>query len=125
MKNYRFILICALLVLGMYGCVSAVYQNIHVRYRLTVEVAVGDQIKTGSGVIDVSYEIYPDSFVNFDGPNSHTRVVGYAITVDLAEKGLLFLTFANAGRTPADWRERNDKVFCGCCLRSGWNLKVT
>lgn len=98
--------ICALIIISVYACTSAIFQTIHVRYRLTVEVNVGDQVKASSGVIEVSYPIFPDSFVNLDGPNNHPRVVGYAITVDLGERGLLFLTFAEAQRSPDQRRSR-------------------
>jgi hypothetical protein len=86
------------------------FYNIHVRYRLTVEVQDGDQVKTGSSVIDVAYNIEPDwspsQFNGFPTP------VGYAPTVDLGENGLLFLTFANATRTPEQQAERNRQVSC-------------
>jgi hypothetical protein len=68
------------------------FYDIHVRYRLTVEVKDGDQIKTGSSVIDAAYDMQPDW--TWSGPHTYDpRVVGYAPTVDLGEKGLLFLTF--------------------------------
>jgi hypothetical protein len=86
------------------------FYNIHVRYRLTVEVQDGDQIKTGASVIDVSYNIEPTwSPSHF---NSFPVPVGYAPTVDLGEKGMLFLTFSNATRTPEQRAERNKQVFC-------------
>ena len=43
------------LVVLAVGYVLLGFYNIHVRYRLTVEVQDGDQIKTGSSVIDASY----------------------------------------------------------------------
>jgi hypothetical protein len=36
------------------------FYDVHVRYRLTVEVQDGDQIRTGSSVIDASYNVEPD-----------------------------------------------------------------
>ena len=36
------------------------FYDVHMRYLLTVEVQNGDQIKTGSSVIDASYNIEPD-----------------------------------------------------------------
>lgn len=88
------------------------FPTIHVRYRLTVEVQDGDQIKTGTGVIDVSYGIQPDSFVDLGGRDVSTPVDGYAVTVDLGKKGLLFVTFENAERTPVQQIEFNHDVFC-------------
>ncbi|TAI60521.1 hypothetical protein CWO89_40240 [Bradyrhizobium sp. Leo170] len=65
-----------------------------------VEVQDGDQVKTGSSVIDVAYSIQPDQTVNLGGQDTNPTPVGYAPTVDLGEKGLLFLTFANAPSGP-------------------------
>jgi hypothetical protein len=86
------------------------FYNIHVRYRLTVEVQDGDLVKTGSSVVEALYDIQPTW--SWSGPGNSTRVIGYAPTVDLGDKGLLFLTFADATRTPAERAERNDYVFC-------------
>jgi hypothetical protein len=105
-------LVCALAVAAVYGCVSFFYQNYQVRFRLTAEVKDGDQIRTGSSVLEVEYPIYPDSFLNLDGPSSFRRVVGYAPTVDLGKKGLLFLTFIDASRTSQQIIEFNKRIFC-------------
>ena len=80
---------------GGYVAWSVIYPTIHIRYRLTVEVKVADQIKTGSGVIDIAYPIYPDDFVYLGGSTDYRPVIGYAVTVDLGDKGMLFLTFKN------------------------------
>ncbi|HEY1748499.1 MAG TPA: hypothetical protein VGG11_17255 [Xanthobacteraceae bacterium] len=98
------------LVVLAVGYVLLGFYNIHVRYRLTVEVQDGDQIKTGSSVIDASYTIEPD-YISWSGPDTYVRIEGYAPTVDLGEKGLLFLTFADSrtGLAPA---ERRKLVFC-------------
>jgi hypothetical protein len=85
------------------------FHDIHVRYRLTVEVQDGDQIKTGSSVVEASYNI-PSGWI-WAGPSTYVRKFGYAPTVDLGEKGLLFLTFVNATRTPEQSREYNAQVF--------------
>lgn len=104
-------IIGGLVILGI-GVIWFNFYTIHVRYRLTVEVKDGDQIKTGSSVIDVSYGIQPDSAIYLGGPDTHPTPVGYAPTVDLGEKGLLFLTFASAERSPDQIREFNRHVFC-------------
>jgi hypothetical protein len=102
--------ILAGLVTLMIGYLWLSFYDVHVRYRLTVEVQDGDQIKTGSSVIDVSYNIEPAwSPSHF---NSFPRPVGYAPTIDLGEKGMLFLTFSNATRTSAQMIERNKHAFC-------------
>jgi hypothetical protein len=98
-------------VLGIITLFWANYYDVHVRYRLTVEVQDGNQIKTGSSVIDASYEIDPDWI--WEGPNTHlSKIVGYAPTVDLGERGMLFLTFSNTSRTPDGIRESNRQFFC-------------
>jgi hypothetical protein len=88
------------------------FYTIHVRYRLTVEVEDAGQIKTGSSVIDVSYSIQPDESVSLGGRDTHPRPVGYAPTVDLGEKGILFLTFMNSTRTSEQRIARNKQVSC-------------
>ena len=87
------------------------FYDVHVRYRLTVEVQDGDQIRTGSSVLEVEYPIYPDS-LRIGEYSSFRRVVGYAPTVDLGEKGLLFLTLFNAHRTSQQTIEVNKRIFC-------------
>ena len=42
------------------------FYDIHVRYRLTVEVQDSDQVKTGSSVIDVRYNREPTWFPSRD-----------------------------------------------------------
>ncbi len=101
-----------LVAAGIVSC-SILYPTIHVRYRVTLEVQDGDEIKTASSVIEVSYTIKPDVFDSLDGPSSHSPIEGYAPTVDLGKKGLLFLTFQNADRMTAQQIERNKMVSCG------------
>jgi hypothetical protein len=98
------------LVILLIGLFFLNFYDVHVRYRLTVEVQDGDQIKTGSNVIDVSYNIEPAKIPSHW--NAFPTPVGYAPTVDLGEKGLLFLTFQDANRTPEQQRERNNLVGC-------------
>jgi hypothetical protein len=121
-----------LLALGILACLVILavaffrlnFYDVHVRYRLTVEVQDGGQIKTGSSVIDVSYNIEPTwSPSHF---NSFPVPVGYAPTVDLGEKGILFVTFSNATRTPEQRAERHRQVFClfddiGCLPFAAYN----
>lgn len=103
--------ILAGLVVAVIGYLWLGFNDVHVRYRLTAEVQDGDQIKTGSSVVEASYTIQPDWI--WAGPNTYVRIVGYAPTVDLGEKGLLFMTFANVARTPAERVEYNGHVDCG------------
>jgi hypothetical protein len=99
------------LVLWVIGILWLNFYDIHVRYRLTVEVQDGDQIKTGSSVIDASYEMQPD----WSPSGPHTGLgsfTGYSPTVDLGKKGMLFLTFESMPSTPDHIRERNKQFFC-------------
>ncbi len=99
------------LVLWVIGILWLNFYDIHVRYRLTVEVQDGDQIKTGSSVIDASYDMQPDWSPS--GPRSGlSSLNGYSPTVDLGKKGLLFLTFEDMPNTPDHIRERNKLFFC-------------
>jgi hypothetical protein len=103
--------VCGLFIAAVYGCVSVVFPKYHVRFRLTVEVKDGDQIRTGSSVIEVDHTLQPDGIAQ--GPNPFRPVVGFAPTVDLGAKGLLFVTFLNASRWPQQIIERNTPVSCG------------
>ena len=99
------------IVLGVIGILWFSFYDIHVRYRLTVEVQDGDQVKTGSSVIDASYDVQPDW--SWSGPRTYlSSFVGYAPTVDLGKKGMLFLTFESIPRTPDNIRARNEQFFC-------------
>jgi hypothetical protein len=100
------------------------YYALHVRYRLTVEVQDGDQVKSGSSVIDASYYIDPGWI--WEGPHNYFgEVLGYAPTVDLGEKGMLFLTFDQT-QTPEQMRERGKQNRCsfgviGCLPFAAYN----
>jgi hypothetical protein len=82
--------VCGLAIAAVYGCVSFIFPTYHVRFRLTVEVKDGDQIRTGSSVIEVTYPIQPDDFPAAEGEVSYRRVVGCAPTVDLGARGFFF-----------------------------------
>jgi hypothetical protein len=36
------------------------YYGVHVHYRLTVEIEDGDQVRTGSSVVDAVYDVDPE-----------------------------------------------------------------
>jgi hypothetical protein len=103
---------CLLVVAAVYGCVSLISRDYPVRFRLTVEVQDGDQIRTGSGVVEIEYPIGPDSIPALGRSDTFRDVTGYAITVDLGEKGLLFLTFRNAERISQQTIEINKRILC-------------
>ena len=111
-----FIALAIVAVVVVVGIVSykMTYPIIDVRFRLTVEVQDGDQIKSGSGVIEVSYAIQPDALAAAGGFNSFSDVKGSAITIDLGETGLLLLTFWDTTPTPAQRAERQDRADVAC-----------
>jgi hypothetical protein len=95
------------------------------RFRITIEVQHGDQIKTGSGVIGEAFHV----FRNFNSGrlDNRTYLTGYAPTVDLGDKGLLLLSFMNATRTRAQWIEQMKTFHCtfddiGCLPFSAYGL---
>jgi hypothetical protein len=99
------------LIVVVIGLFWGSFYDIHVRDRLTVELQDGDQTKTGSSVIDVAYNIEPDWM--WSGPNTHlSSFDGYAPTVDLGERGMIFLTFENIPLTADNIRARNKQFFC-------------
>jgi hypothetical protein len=101
------IAIFAAIIVGGYALWSMMFQTIHVRFRITIDVEVGDETKSGTGVIDVAFQIYPDALASLGGgPNANPAVTGYAVTVDLGDKGLLLLTFQDAERWPNQMRAR-------------------
>ncbi|MGA7808325.1 hypothetical protein [Bradyrhizobium sp.] len=102
----------AAVVIGAAVLVRLNFYHVHVRYRLSVDVQDGDQLRTGSSVIELRYTMQPDSTVNLGGPDIHPRPLGYAPTVDLGDKGLLFLTFMDARRTPDQERAFVRQLFC-------------
>jgi hypothetical protein len=93
------------------GYVLIEWHSIDVRYRLTIEVEDGNQLRVASSVIDVSFAMGSDA-LNPTATESFVPVYGYAPTVDLGEKGLLFLSFLNPPRTVAQVKERNNVWAC-------------
>jgi hypothetical protein len=78
------------------------------RYRLTIDVAVGDQIKTGSGVIEKTWtDVSRAPFTTNVRWNQQTR--GEAIAVDLGSHGRLFALLSPTGR-PLPNMERGDAL---------------
>jgi hypothetical protein len=74
-----------------------------VRYRLTLEAQVDGKVRTGSGVIEVSYVKNPKLLPN--EAEFHIDVRGQAVALDLGERGTLFaLLKAGADdRSGAEW----------------------
>jgi hypothetical protein len=96
MKRFaKFLAVCALIVGGVYLAYLLVFPTAYLRYRLTVDVDVDGVTRTGSGVVEISYQPLPDSFVGgFGASNFRGDMRGYAITIDLGERGMLFVVNA-------------------------------
>jgi len=68
------------------------------RYRLALEVQVGDRVVTGSSVIQVVYTYVRR--ISLDGQEYQARLTGQAVAVDLGPPGILFaLLKGNGGPT--------------------------
>ena len=89
LKNVLAALACAGAALPLAGCTSTT-----IRYRLTLEVDTPEGVRTGSGVIQVTYRTGPRF-----GSSSEwgSEVKGEAVAVDLGERGTLFALLTEGG----------------------------
>jgi hypothetical protein len=88
----KFLAVCAVIVVGVYVGYLLIFPSVTLRYRLTVDVDVDGVTHTGSGVVEIFYQPLPDSLRGISGSARFGgRLRGYAITVDLGERGLLFV----------------------------------
>ena len=69
-----------------------------IRYRLTIDVAVGDEIKSGSGVIQTTWD--KSDWFGLDGRPWAVDVTGQAVVIDLGGRGLLFSLLTWDGARP-------------------------
>jgi hypothetical protein len=102
------------------------FYNVEIHCRITIDVQDGNQIKSGSSVIGLLYNINPE-WADFDHFNNSSQKRGYAPTVDLGGKGLLLLTFGHATRNLAQQADRNKHVSCvfddiGCLPFAAYQL---
>jgi hypothetical protein len=88
----KFFVVCATIIGGLYTAYLVILPTAYLRYRLSLEVDVDGVTHTGSGVVEIAYQPLPDWLVNIGG-GSHFGgdMRGCAITVDLGERGLLFV----------------------------------
>jgi hypothetical protein len=95
-------LIVVVLVGGNFGF-NAMYPSATIRYRLTLAVNTPEGIKTGSGVIEVTYA----KAVRLLGSSAEitTGVKGEAVVVDLGKRGILFalLKEGQSPRSAPEW----------------------
>lgn len=88
----KFVAVSAAIAAVVYIAYSSIFPTAYLRYRLTVNVDVDGVTRTGSGVVEISYQPLPDSFASLPGNHFIGDMRGYAITVDLGARGLLFVT---------------------------------
>ncbi|MDR3570975.1 MAG: hypothetical protein P4L81_02120 [Candidatus Pacebacteria bacterium] len=90
-RSVKILAIVAALVLAGYVAYSLIYPTISLRYRLTLDVDVDGVTHTGSGVVEVVYKFEPHPFNIDDFQFYPGHLHGNAITVDLGDRGLLFV----------------------------------
>jgi hypothetical protein len=95
-RGVKILAIVAALVLAGYVVYSLIYPTISLRYRLTLDVDVDGVTHTGSGVVEVVYKFEPHPFNIDDFQFYPGHLHGNAITVDLGDRGLLFVVDINA-----------------------------
>jgi hypothetical protein len=88
----KFFVVCAIIIGGLYAGYLMFFPTNYLRYRLTLDVDVDGVTRTGSGVVEIAYQGMPD-WLSEIGQAGHFggEVRGCAITVDLGERGLLFV----------------------------------
>jgi hypothetical protein len=91
-RGAKLLVICAAIAMGFYGAYLVAFPTLYLRYRLTMDVDVDGVTRAGSGVVEIAYQGMPD-WLSEIGQGSHFggEMKGYAITVDLGERGLLFV----------------------------------
>jgi hypothetical protein len=94
--------IVGVLIVGVVVSYGVSYPGVTVRYRLTLEAQVDSELKTASGVREVTYSKQPA--VGGQGELS-IGVRGEAIALDLGSRGTLFalLTAGVDDRSGAEW----------------------
>lgn len=91
-RSAKILAACAAILVGLYVAYQAMFPTLYLRYRLTLDVDVDGVTRTGSGVVEISYWILPDGLAGAAGGTLfHGEMHGYAITVDLGQRGLLFV----------------------------------
>lgn len=97
-RSGKFLFVCALIIGGGYAACQILYPTLYLRYKLTVNISDHGVIKSGSGVIEISYSLGTDIF-EYAGPSGAYGVMhGNAITVDLGKDGVVFVI--NRAATP-------------------------
>lgn len=94
-RGVKFLLVCAAIAGGLYAAYLVILPTVYLRYRLTLDVDVDGVTRTGSGVVEIAYQPVPEWLVNIgQGAHFGGEMRGYAVTVDLGKRGLLFVVNA-------------------------------
>jgi hypothetical protein len=88
----KFLVVCAAIFAALYVAYVVIFPTVYLRYRLTLDVDVDGVTHSGSGVVEITYRGMPD-WLGGVGGGAHFGgdMRGYAITVDLRARGLLFV----------------------------------
>jgi hypothetical protein len=88
----KFLAVCVTIAVGLYVAYTVILPTVYLRYRLTLDVDVDGVMRRGSGVVEIAYQPLPDWLVHISqGAYFVGEMRGYAITVNLGERGLLFV----------------------------------
>jgi len=90
----KFVVVCAAIFAALYVAYLVIFPTVYLRYRLTLDVDVDGVTHTGSGVVEIAYHGMPEWLGGIGGgAQAHFigEMRGYAITVDLGARGLLFV----------------------------------
>jgi hypothetical protein len=91
----KFLAVVAAIVVVLYTAYVLILPIAYLRYRLTLDVDVDGVRRTGSGVVEIFFQPPPDSLRPLYGGSAFVgQMQGYAITVDLSDRGLLFVVDA-------------------------------
>ncbi|WP_158816033.1 hypothetical protein [Methylocapsa sp. S129] len=91
MKRFaKFLAICAIIIVGGYAACSALYPTFYLHYRLSLDLDVDGKAQTSSGVVEIAYPILSE-FRLGEGRKFAGIFHGNAITIDLGQRGLVFI----------------------------------
>ena len=104
MKRFvKFAAICAFILGSGYATCAFIAPTYYIRYRLTMDVDVQGVMHRGMGVVEIAYQLLPERFTaGFGGAHFRGEMRGYAITVDLGDRGLLYLVDSTPQLRPGD-----------------------
>ena len=83
-RAWKILLVCALIIGGVFACNEIAYRNFSLRYRLTISVEDNGQIKRGTSVIETRLE-NPAGIFCFPFCGRILRFYGNAVTIDLGD----------------------------------------